>query len=351
MSINPKDVAELLRLDDVNNLYHRESGSLEFKEQFNLAGLPEYFKDFAALANSGGGFMIFGISNNPRQLVGLTAKSLVQFNKIDPERISRYLMEIFSSEIRWEQCVHKILDKSFGIFYIQKSISRPVIAQKNEGDDQVIKDGDIYYRYGGRTQRIRSGELQGILQEKLDRQLKEWMGLMSKIAKAGPANAAVMDVARGIVEKGDNQMLVIDKSIVDQIQFIREGSSSVDVSKPVLKLAGEVSPVNMVEVVKIREKQLTELYPLSALELAATVKKKMPMASTNRVWEIIKDNNLKTNPLYAVYVFRNRAQSEQYRKTGKVGTDIPSIYNAEAVKFCLGVLKDELGVSVTKSKK
>jgi predicted HTH transcriptional regulator len=47
-------------------LYHREGQELEFKEQFNLAGLVDYFRDFAAFANNRGRYLIFGVKDSPR---------------------------------------------------------------------------------------------------------------------------------------------------------------------------------------------------------------------------------------------------------------------------------------------
>lgn len=62
-------IEELLRLRD-ERLYHREGQELEFKERFKLAGLAEYFQDFAAFANNQGGYLIFGIKDSPRIIPG-----------------------------------------------------------------------------------------------------------------------------------------------------------------------------------------------------------------------------------------------------------------------------------------
>lgn len=57
--IDEADVHELLRTKGEGDyLYHREGQELEFKEQFNLAGLADYFRDFAAFANNRGGYLI-----------------------------------------------------------------------------------------------------------------------------------------------------------------------------------------------------------------------------------------------------------------------------------------------------
>src|SRR6185369_16712720 len=155
-------VLELLRVTTNGNLYHREGQELEFKEQFNLAGLADYFKDFAAFANNKGGHLIFGVTDTPRKLNGLSETALDQFNKIDPEKITGFLIDIFSGDISWEQVVLEHKGMEFGIFKIYPATVKPVISKKDEGKDQTIKNGEIYYRYGGRTQKIQFPELESI---------------------------------------------------------------------------------------------------------------------------------------------------------------------------------------------
>lgn len=65
-------VLAYLRVNDEGRLHHREGQELEFKEQFNLAALADYFKDFAAFANNRGGYLIFGVKDKPRVLIGMS---------------------------------------------------------------------------------------------------------------------------------------------------------------------------------------------------------------------------------------------------------------------------------------
>ena len=46
------------------------------------------------LQNNIGGYIIFGVTNSPRKLKGLSKKSLEQFNKIDEEKYQGLLMSI-----------------------------------------------------------------------------------------------------------------------------------------------------------------------------------------------------------------------------------------------------------------
>ena len=58
---------------------------MEFKESFNWSSKDKYAKSIAAFANNLGGFIIFGIKNNPRDLVGLKSNN---FDEIDEAKIS-----------------------------------------------------------------------------------------------------------------------------------------------------------------------------------------------------------------------------------------------------------------------
>jgi predicted HTH transcriptional regulator len=196
--LNEIIVTELLKLKDDGNLFHRESQNLEFKESFNLAGLADYYRDFAAFANNKGGYLIFGVKDRPkRELVGLSEKATKQFDKLDPEMVSGHLLDIFSSEIVWEHEIYFFNDMYFGVFYIHESTLKPVISKKDEGKDQVLKNGEIYYRYGGRTQKIQYGELESIINKRIEQNNNQWLDLVQKIGKSGPQNAAILDSERG----------------------------------------------------------------------------------------------------------------------------------------------------------
>lgn len=201
--INEDQVRELLRTNSNGNLYHREGQELEFKEQFNFAGLADYFRDFSAFANNKGGHLIFGVTDSPRRLIGLTESSLDQFEKIDPEKITGYLLDIFSPQISWEQIILEHKGMSFGVFRVYSSSLKPIISKKDEGKDQIIKNGEIYYRYGGRTQKIQYSELESIINHRIEDNNLQWIDLMGKISKAGPMNAAILDTEKSIIEKDD----------------------------------------------------------------------------------------------------------------------------------------------------
>jgi hypothetical protein len=341
--LNTIIVAELLKLKEDGNLFHRESQNLEFKESFNLAGLADYYRDFSAFANNKGGYLIFGVKDRPkRELVGLSEKATNQFDKLDPEVVSGHLLDIFSSEIVWEHEIYYFNDMYFGVFYIYESTLKPVICKKDEGKDQILKNGEIYYRYGGRTQKIQYGELESIINKRIEQNNNQWLDLVQKIGKSGPQNAAILDSEKGIIEKGDSQILVVDEELLHGFQLIREGEFSETKGAKTLKLVGNITPINQVEVVKkVKEDKLKE-YPLSATDLVTEIKKREPNISPKRIWEIIRENDIKQNKDYSDYSFRNQKHRLSYEEEGVLVRGTPSIYKSTAIELIVSIHKNEL---------
>ncbi len=336
--INRDTVLELLSTRDDGTLCHRESQTLEFKESFNFAGLAEYFRDFAAFANNKGGYLIFGVTDRPRKLKGLTNNSQEQLDKLDPKKITGHLLEDFSGHISWEHDVIKHDDFYFGVFYVQEATTKPVICKKDEGE--TIRNGEVYFRYGGRTQKIQASELEAIIEHRIRAQTTQWMDLISKIAKSGPQNAAILDIEKGLIEKNNSQILVVDEKLTKGIQWIKEGSFDEKVGAPALKLIGEVQPIDTVEIIRHEHTNKLKEYPLSARELASKITRKSGITQ-NLVWKAIKENHLKDNPDYSSYNFRNKKQEEDYENTGVIAKGTPSIFKEAAVDYIIQIVNND----------
>ncbi len=65
----------------------REGTSLEFKESFNWNSKDKYGKSIAAFANNRGGLLVFGISDRPREILGLKTTN---FEELDEAIITQY---------------------------------------------------------------------------------------------------------------------------------------------------------------------------------------------------------------------------------------------------------------------
>ena len=272
----------------------------------------------------------------------MSPRSLDQFDKIDPEKISGFLLELFSPNIQWEQTVIECNDMNFGVFYVYESQTKPVIAKKDEGKDQIIKNGEVYYRYGGRTQKIQYAELENIISRRIDQNNSQWLDLMSKIGKAGPHNAAILDTEKSLIEKGESKSLVIDEELANKLKFFKEDEFKKKEGASTLKLVGDMVPVNKIEVVKKVRENLIKEYPLSAMEVVSEIKKTFSKVGKNVIWRVIKENDLKNTTVYSAYNFRNKKKEDEYKKTNVIPSGTPSIYNHKAVSFIVHILKSEL---------
>lgn len=213
-----------------------------------------------------------------------------------------------------------------------------LIAKKDEGKSQQIKNGEIYFRYGGRTQKIQYAELQSIIDHRVELNNKHWLGLIEKIGRAGPENAAILDTERGLIERDKATVLVLDAELTSKIKFIKEGEFVEKGGATALKLVGDVTPINQVDVTKRVKENLTKQFPLSFMELRDKVKEAFVHAKSNDVSRVIRENSLKTNPDYSAYNFRNKKQEDEYLDSGIVPPTTPSIYKYQAVDFIVQVL-------------
>jgi len=221
-----------------NRIISRESNLVEFKESFNWGSKDEYAKSIAAFANNKGGYIIFGVKNKPRELVGLQNNN---FEDTDEAKITEYLNTVFSPEIIFEKFVVKVRSKTIGILHTYQITNKPVICLKN---NRKIKESDIYYRYNARSEKIKYPELKILFEHIKEKERKGWMKHFEKISKIGPTNAAILDIIEGKIS-GQSGTLVIDKKLVNKLQFIKEGNFQKR-GKPVLKLIGDVKPVSVV---------------------------------------------------------------------------------------------------------
>ncbi|WP_324753085.1 ATP-binding protein [Roseovarius sp. Pro17] len=320
-------------------LFHRESRTLEFKEQFNLAGLADYFRDFAAFANNIGGYIVFGVKDSPRIPLGLLEKSWQSFEKVDPEKTTGFLGRMFSSEIGWQAISAEIGEKKFAAFKIDEARIKPLIALQDSGKDQIIRNGDVYYRYGGRSQRILSGELQAIISNRIEDTNQSWIDHVRSIGPSGPQSAIVLRDEIATLDR-QHSSLVIDSELARKLKFIKEGEFSESSGAETLKLVGDVVPVNALEVERTVEQNLLAKYPYSSTEVWKRVKRAVPTLKQPDFWRTINCNKMKGDIRYSKYNFRNLQQEQRYRDSGYIPSATPVIYNEDAIAFLINLFRN-----------
>lgn len=221
-----------------NRLTSRESSQYEFKESFNWNNRSKYAKTMAAFANKDGGYIIFGIQDSPKNLVGLKNND---FETLDEERITEYLNSMFSPEIIWSKQIYELNGLNFGVLYTSESNVKPVVCKKNDGSE--LKESDIYYRYNGRSEKIKYPELARLIEREREKEKLLWLRHIEKIANIGPNSIGILDINGGVIE-GAAGTLLLDEKLLNEIAFIKEGEFNEKKGKPTLKLIGEVKELS-----------------------------------------------------------------------------------------------------------
>jgi hypothetical protein len=238
----------------------RESYDLEFKQNFQGGdNLLKYVKTLAGMANNKGGQIIFGIQDRPHIAIGMTNSC---YRDTDPAKIDRLIRDFFSQEFIWSTTILEYNQKEFAQITVQEANSKPIICKKNK--DGILREGAVYYRYRGETKEIEFPELKQILDKEKEKEKLLWMQHIQRISSIGPQNVHFFDSYKGEITVGNGKIL-LDKSILDKIKFIKEGNFTEKVGEgfPTLKIIGDIKGVVESDIT-IRA---DDLYPLFTRDL------------------------------------------------------------------------------------
>ena len=282
----------------------RESGDLEFKQSFGWSSLTKYLKTCAAYANVKGGYIVFGIANRPHILVGLSGATLQAFENIDPQKLTGHFNDYFSPEIGWDIDKYEFNGKTYGLLYVYESSEKPVVCKKDA--DRELKEGDIYYRYRGRSERIKYPELRNILDQRRAEEQKLWMKHLSQISRIGVQDTAIFDLQTGHVA-GTNSSFLIDESLLSQLSFIRDGEFSEIEGKPTLKLIGNVEPIY--DLPHMTGKK--EIIKTKGIRISDIVLDFLTHKNIREPLEYIKQICFESTAFLPVYFFMNRAKCDR----------------------------------------
>lgn len=187
-------------------LISRESSAVEFKESFVWGDRESYGKTMAAFANNKGGRIFFGIRNLPREFIGLADDV---FEKFDEATITQYLASIFSREIFFEKEIHTSRGKKLGVLIVHESALKPVVVTKTLG---TLRDGEIYFRYTGKTDKIRHPELSTLLAAEHVKLDDKWRTLLKSMVR-------VPDVANVTISDKGNPIRITNKSSAPEMRI------------------------------------------------------------------------------------------------------------------------------------
>jgi hypothetical protein len=220
-----------------------ETDEHECKASFRLRNSHVWLRAIAALANNRGGYILFGVHDKDTTkadgidksfaVLGLTG---TEFANLDPADLTSHIKAKLDPTPRVRSTVIDLGGKAIGILYVEQHPSRPVIATKQEGD---IREGDIFFRYPGQSSRIKYADLRTMLDERDAVARQQILPMVEKLLQRGPDRVLLADLEEGVLDDG-KRPITIDKTLLDQLSFIREGEFSEVDGAPTLRLIGEI---------------------------------------------------------------------------------------------------------------
>ena len=271
-------------------LKSRESNTVEFKESFNKGNTAKYAKTMAAYSNNRGGYIIFGVVDNPRIVKGLSNNN---FDNLNQEQFTDAINSLFSPEIDWESGMFvmdvpssdKLIENvqvKIGWIYTYEAEQKPVIASKtNEGEK--VSSGDVYYRYRARTQKIKHAEMAKLIESRIARERESLLKVLEVIRKSDTANLGIINYNNGRFSTPYGVDIAFDRKLVTQVlrraKFIKEGSFNETDGTPVLKVTGTIDLAEEIPVPDVNpdethpyiQKQLSEKLGITSQDLYALI--------------------------------------------------------------------------------
>lgn len=265
-------------VDSLGRVKSRERNDLEYKESFGLNSCIKYAKSMAAFANNKGGYIIFGIKDNPRSIVGVNQS----FHSFKQEKFTEMLNSLFSPELEWDVGTVECGDYRIGYIYTYEAEYKPVIALKNDSSEK-INGGDIFYRYRARSEKIKYPEMNRIIEERIKKERKQIMTLMEVIRKSGTTNLGIVNYNNGKFSTPYGTDITVDKKLVMQVlrkaKYIKSGSFDETNGNPVLKVTGNIDLAEEIPVPDIEpdikypylQKQLSEKLGVNSYSIQALI--------------------------------------------------------------------------------
>lgn len=220
-----------------------ETDEHECKASFRLRHSHVWLRAIAAPANNRGGYVLFGVHDKDSVQTDGNDKSFAviglsgtEFVDLDPADLTLHIKSKLDPTPRVRSAVINFGDKTVGVLHVEQHPSRPVIVTKQEGD---IREGDIFFRYPGQSSRIKYSDLRTMLDERDALARKQILPMVEKLLNRGPDRILLADLDEGILVDG-KQPIEIDKFLLEQLNFIREGQFSEVDGAPTLRLIGEL---------------------------------------------------------------------------------------------------------------
>jgi hypothetical protein len=181
-----------------------ETTDVEFKSAFNSSDKGEFLeiiKDVLAMANSGGGIILFGLLNDGSPS-GAEMKGIAT---LDPAKVTDLIYKYTDCQFQNFELrrSHKNGDEVWAI--IVDSASSPIVfsqtgnyADPSGKQKNAFTGGTVYFRHGAKSEPGNSEDLRQFIERRLESIRHEWLDGISKIVEA-PSGSLVQIMPPGTV--------------------------------------------------------------------------------------------------------------------------------------------------------
>lgn len=196
-----------------------ESVSVDFKEEFNPESSKDWceiVKDIVAMANSGGGYLVFGVRDDG-SLTGWNPEPIL---KLDPatftDKVLRYTGRQFAN---FEIVERNREDRPIAVLVVGE-VRVPMVFSKPgtysvEGGRQkkAFAQGTVYFRHGAKSEPGTTDDLSEMLDRRLKEERNHLLANVRKVFQAPPGH--------GVVLVGDDE-IINDEVVGSQIRLTND---------------------------------------------------------------------------------------------------------------------------------
>lgn len=170
----------------------RESKYLDFKGSFDTGSNGEWcevIKDIVAMANSGGGIIVFGVANDGT-CTGFDKRAVLTYDQAKvTDKIARYTGRQFAdfeivevSRDGHDVAALLINDSGLPMIFVKAGTYLGVDGKEKT----AFQNGTIYVRHGAKSEPTTPDDLISIVEREVERRRKTWLRNIRKVVEASP---------------------------------------------------------------------------------------------------------------------------------------------------------------------
>ena len=170
----------------------RESKLVDFKRQFDVSSLEswcEVIKDIVAMANSGGGIIVFGVEDNGVS-ADIDPSPIFDF---DPADISTKIMKYTGGHLHDIEVLEVTRGTSTHAAFLVPESEVPVIFNKpgtyevaDRKQKTAFGQGTIYFRHGSKSEHGSRDDLAAWRDREMAKARKSWLSGIRKVVEIAP---------------------------------------------------------------------------------------------------------------------------------------------------------------------